>query len=1083
MRNRLRTSRIGQTLFGKKNSELWCSAYFGGGIGCLLRFALLVSLSHFLHGQIDTCTFLGKITRENGIPAANVRITLLRTDTNETVYILTDEKGFFRRDGLRVGRYHVRIFLEGFRTEVRRDLVLLVGESLRIDFQLQPGNSEEELIAQGDESSLGGGRTDLGQVINQEKLETLPLNNRDFEKLVRLASGAAPSSNNQMGSVQVMGMRFKDNLTYIDGTLFTHGDGATTFTASTDAMQEFNVKTGLYSAEFGVRPGGQITAVTRSGGNDFHGNLFWFHRNDNLDARSFFEQNKSEFKRNQVGGTLGGPILVPGLFNGRDHAWFFGSFQFRSIRKTKPLTGVVPTAEEKQGQFIGSITDPSTGQPFFQNRIPLSRIDRVATKLLSFWSLPNTPGLLNFTSPDSTSNQDNPQVIARIDFRTSQSSRWAGRFIWDASPIASAHIFSIFSAVQPLSTYGQTISNTRSIGSVLSNSASIHWFFRSYVAGPSNPKPELPLSLGIPELLVSKVDQTGVPKVEVQGISGIGDVGVLGHANLGNWQVKDDISLGRGNHTFRAGVEFRQHYNFYVMQRRSKFEFYDRYTGNSFADFLLGYPVRTELGSEDFRGNFHQNSLYCYVTDTWRASNQLTLSMGLRYELRFPWRDKRGFMSNFDPVKGKLFPQLLSSALTAGKTGRFEPGYPLVSWNKISGVLPRLGASLRISDQTVIRSGYGIYSNEPDLNMIQEMAKNPRPGARRLAFLAPLDNPVISLSQPFPKDLIDSAAPNRSGMENILPMAATHSWGLSFEHRLVRHLRIHLGYHGSHSSNRLETVSINDAMPGIGDRQDRRPFPHLQTVELPFADADAWFHGLHLQVEKSPDERGFSALIVFDWSKQIETGGGYQGPPARRRFRSRNMLLVDNRALSEFHVPRRLVVTSGYELPFGPRKTFFSEGFLSKILSGWSFRSIVSLQDGGWYTIYLPGDSLDTGSYHSQWPDRIRNPNLPDAQRTRSRWFDTEAFVKPLGYEYGNAGRSSVEGPGTFNLDLSFSRTFNFQTSRRLELRLEAFNAINRSNFILTGSSKTGEYGTPNFGVLGESQPGRQIQLAVKYYY
>ena len=407
-------------------------------IPVLASLGLSLFAGSLLYAQIDTGTILGTVALLDGSPVNYAQVSIRRVDTNEAVELLTNQTGYFRRDGLRVGRYQIVVRLEGFRTEVLRDLILLVGQSLRADFQLQKGTATDEAVNQAEAVLLGGGRTDVGQVIDQEKLDTLPVNSRDITKLAGLAAGATPSAANR-GNVQVMGMRFKDNLTYIDGTLFTHGDGETPFKASTDALQEFDVKTGLYSAEYGIRPGGQITAVTRSGTNEVHGNLYWFHRNDNLDARNFFEQRKAEFKRNQLGATLGGPILIPGLVDGRDQAWFVVSYQFRSIRETRPLTGVVPTDVEKRGEFSSLILDPSTGEAFSENRLPEQRLDPVARKLLPFWPSPNTPGPLNYTSPDSTANLDNPQFISRLDIKTSDSSRWVGRFIWDSSPQVSTH--------------------------------------------------------------------------------------------------------------------------------------------------------------------------------------------------------------------------------------------------------------------------------------------------------------------------------------------------------------------------------------------------------------------------------------------------------------------------------------------------------------------------------------------------------------------------------------------------------------------------------------------------------------------
>ena len=387
----------------------------------ILALGVYLAASPWLYGQIDAGSILGTVSTADGTSVENVQVTILRLDTNETVELLTNQAGYFRWDGLRVGRYQITVSLAGFRREVRQGLTLFVGQSLRADFQLVRGEATEETVSRVDEPLLGEGRTDVGQVIDQEKLEALPVNVRDFGQLAGLAAGAAPSAN-QRGTVQVMGMRYKDNLTYIDGTLFTHGDGETSFKASTDALQEFDVKTGLYSADYGIRPGGQITAVTKSGSNEFHGNLFWFHRNDNLDARNFFEQRKAEFKRNQLGGTLGGPVLLPGLLEGRDKVWFFFSYQFRSIREVKPLTGVVPTESERRGQFSSAVLDPLTGQSFPEGWIPQERVDPVARKLLPFWPLPNTPGPLNYTSPDSTAHLDNPQMITLVDVRTSDTT-------------------------------------------------------------------------------------------------------------------------------------------------------------------------------------------------------------------------------------------------------------------------------------------------------------------------------------------------------------------------------------------------------------------------------------------------------------------------------------------------------------------------------------------------------------------------------------------------------------------------------------------------------------------------------------
>ena len=1049
-----------------------------GGVFPLL--AILTWSPTWLSAQMGTGTLLGTIQKETGDPAANVEVAIHRVDTNEIFPLLTNTKGDYRKDGLPPGGYEITASLPGYGSQVRTHVQLLVGQIRQEDFHLVPGDPGARQATWSQSVLTGSSREDRGQVIDQEKLESLPVNTRDMGQLAGLAAGAAPSSEGRSRTVKVLGMRRQDNLTYIDGTLFTHGDGNAAFQPSPDALKEFDVKTGLYSSEYGIRPGGQIVAVTKSGTNDFHGTLFWFHRNDNLDARNFFEQEKAEFKRNQLGATLGGPLSFPGLLDGRDRAWFFFSYQLRSVRETRPLTGVVPTGEEKEGRFASPIRDPFTGSFFSGNTIPSGRLDPLAAKLLHYWPQPNTSGALNFTSPDSTSPVDNPQVIARIDLKASEVSRWAGRFVWDATHWTSIHPISTFSARQPLSTLGQVLSYRRSLSPKAQNVASLHWFRRPHEAKPSQRK--VAQELGIPELLASEVDRTGVPVIDIQGYTGIGDYSYLGPSSLGNWQAKNDLSLLKGDHALKTGIHFRRHYNLYVTERRTRLTFFDRYTGNGFADYLLGYLSQSQLGGEASRGRFHQDSYYLYVQNTWKMSPRLTLNLGLRYELRLPWKDKRGFMSNLDPVTGQIVPALLDLELGPGETGRFEPNHPLIRWSKMGGLLPRLGLSLRLREKTVLRTGYGLHSNEPDLNMVRRLSRNPRPGVQRLIFNSSLETPSLRLSDPFPQEGRGEAVPDHFGMETPLPLSRTHSWGLSLQHELSSHWLLDGGYHGSRSTHRLETMSFNDAVPGTGDRQLRRPWPHLQAVYFPLADADSWYHGMHLQLEKAAGSDGFYLLTSFSWSRLIQTGGGTTGFFSRSVFRSRNLPLAATRGVADFHIPRRLMLSGGFDLPFGPTKALLREGLTSRVLQGWSIRAISNLQDGGWRTVTLPGDPLDAGSEASQWPDRIRDANLPSSQRTPARWFDSAAFRLPPVFQYGNAGRGAVEAPGLFNLDISLRRTFLLE-QRRLEVRLEAFNATNRSNFVVTSRQQTLQYGTSGFGVLARTLPARQLQLALKFYF
>ena len=220
----------------------------------------------------------------------------------------------------------------------------------------------------------------------------------------------------------------------------------------------------------------------------------------------------------------------------------------------------------------------------------------MAKRLLDFYPRPNRQGALNFTSPDSFAPYDNPQFITRVDFKDSEQSRWSGRFVWNSGPYVTVRPISAFTAIQDLHSYGQSITNSRTLAGGLTNVASLHWTRRPYIAAPSNPKSEASAALGIPQLQDSVVDRMGIPLVEVQGYTGLGDIDLQGPSITGNWQLKEQVSFQRGDHSLKAGAEFRQQYFFINMEARSRFDFFDRYTGHALGDFLLGYPAPDDPG-------------------------------------------------------------------------------------------------------------------------------------------------------------------------------------------------------------------------------------------------------------------------------------------------------------------------------------------------------------------------------------------------------------------------------------------------------------------------------------------------------
>jgi outer membrane receptor protein involved in Fe transport len=862
--------------------------------------------------------------------------------------------------------------------------------------------------------------------------------------------------------------------------MVVQGNGATTFFPNLDALQEVEVKTGLYGAEFGIKPGGQISTVTKSGTNQFHGTGFWFYRNDIFNARNFFDPATiPEFKNHLFGGTFSGPVRLP-KFNGRDKLWFLFAASAERRRQFQSFTGQVPTTDEKAGRFSSPITDPLNKQPFPSNAIPADRFNPVAQKLMAFYPDPNTSGRgFNYLDPLGSASRNTYQFIGKVDWAHTPSDRWSGSVTVDSTPVILNSVVDTFSHVNPLKSWVAKIGNTHTFGTSTVNDFGVHLFRRWYQPGFDH-RPNFGASLGIPQLTLTSVDLDGVPITAFTGLVSLGDQNLVGAVPIGNWEVRDGFSFNRGSHSLKAGYTFRQNYDLEQLVGRSQFVFNPRYTGNALGDFLLGFPSTTVQGTEAYHSNTHQNSHYMFIQDSWKATSRLTLNIGLRYELRLAWKDKRGFATNFNWVTGQLDPPLQNLTLKPWETGRFEPNVPLIDFSK-DGFLPRVGLAYRMTNRMTIRAGYGAYASEPIYAIPESFGTNPRPNAITKQFLADPNTPNISLSDPF-GITAGPVIPSISGSERYLPNAITQQWGLSIEYGIGLRTVAEIGYQGSNGVHEPNIVAFNDAPPGTTAPQARRPYQQYQNITYTVANGTNNTQGLVARLEHKPGPESLTTVLSYTWLKAIDTVGGRLGIIGDPSARSRNLPIALNRGLGEGDVPGRFTAMVSYDLPFGKGKKFATTGVGSKIFGGWNVYSIFAAQKGPWVTPVMAVDFNNVGTTTSQRPDVLRNPNLDPSQRTVLKWFDTSAFAKPAPLAYGNAGRSIIEAPGLMNLDLALLRSFRTTESSRVEFRWETFNTTNHTNFLLPGLS----FSVPqiaSFGVITSALESRNMQIAVKFYF
>lgn len=1031
--------------------------------------------------QVAQSTVVGRIQDTTGAVIPNVQVGMTRVSTGEVFKSITGQTGDYTIPNLPVGTYELRTSAEGFRSEVRTGLTLEVGRTYRFDFNLSPGQVMQVTEVTAEAPLLNTESPEASQVIDNEKIVDLPLNGRDVVgSLAALAPGITPAPGakvgaNTFGAYNIRGNRVEDTLVLVDGSMLSQDNGVMTYVQGPDSVQEFEIKTGLYGAEYGIRPGGVISFVTKSGTNTLHGTAYDFIRNAALDAKNYFNRGeRPPFQRNQYGVTAGGPIYIPGVFNGKDKAWWFFSFQGQKQREFSPLTGVVPTEDQKNGIFTGTVIDPETGQPFPDNTIPADRINPISQQFLQFWPASNTGGTLNFTCTTCTLKDDRAQTIAKVDFKTSESDRWSARFIWDSFPIRHVNPIQIFSRIDPLSTWAQNLVNTHTFSRTVVNEAGIHYFRRPYSPGLGNPSgspQDFDRNLGLPAFPRSESDAQGVLDLSVPGYLGVGDSYWHGAAPIGNWEIKDQLSVVKGSHSLKFGYEWRRNFTHNTFSQRGSVTFSSRYTGDAFADYLLGYVTSATLGADTYYGVLDQGSHFLYVQDAWRASNKLTVDLGLRYEKRNPWRDSGGYSANFNPTTGLLEPPYQDVVPPAGQTGRYAPNVPLVSFSP-KMVLPRIGLAYAATTKTVIRAGFGIYGNEPYFNQYWFLGGNPRANATLATANGDLLTPTLSMSDPF------SAAASSNiftlyGIQSPLPQQTVQEWGISVQQQISQNDLIDISYQGTHSLHQVNLVDINDAPPSPDPIQPRRPYPQYGYIGQIFANGTSKYNGLEAKYQRRPGESGLSLLVAFTYAKSWDDASG------GREATSPYVPAGFNWGRGQASIPGRLAITPGYRSPFGPRGRHLTSGPAGKILGDWSLLGIYSWQAGGYITAVMPSDSLNTGSTASFRPDVAGDPNLSGDGRTLQKWFDTDAFSAPAPFTYGNAKRGIIQGPGLSNLDLALLRDFRATERMTIQFRAEAFNVLNHANFLDPGTA----FGTAGFGVIGSAYDARELQFALKIVY
>ena len=836
--------------------------------------------------------------------------------------------------------------------------------------------------------------------------------------------------------------------------------------AALSAIQEYRV--GLDELEGPSESGAMAEVVNLFPARQrrrLYGSVYEFHRNDNLDARNFFDplgEALPEFKRNQFGFNLGtsiGPLSL------------WGSYDGLRIIQGSTLLSHVPTPAQKRGDFSALdsvLIDPLSGEPFAGNQIPSHRIDPVAQGLLAVLPDPNRE------DPERNFDNSLPRIVnqnsweIRADYSIDETNKLFVRY-FKASGVEED--------VEPLPAFGEiSRGGQRNIELAYNWTASPQlvlaaelnfWRWYDFDTSLNAGRAGLLQSLGISGISVPDAESEGFPMFEVSGYADFGDSRSPTSGVNNTLEPKLTVTWAKGAHTLQMGVQVQftqSNNNRSGGLARGRFEFEGSFSGDAFADFLLGLPLSATRASGSDRIDLRNRLGRIFFQDQWRVNSRLDMTLGLAYNWDPPFRSVRDDISTFFPL---LFdPPLDGEIVIAGSQRASELGldragnHSLVfsdrnNWEPILG----LAYSPTGNQSLVLRSSYRIAYIPPERGRyIRNLGRN-FPFYFVESAQSSSAQPELILAAPF-QDATATELTIR-GIDPHLRTAYSQRWNLSLQSEIWPRWVLEAAYRGEKGTHLMRSLPANLPFPGQGTIQPRRPNPDFGSFSIQSGGASSIRHALNLQLTRRLAD-GFSLRTDFNWSRAINDRFRRPGNP-------RN--LAAERALSSFEPPRRLTINYIWELPFEVRS---SPRWVRALLGGWRLSGITRIQSGRPFSVLLSGDRNNDGLSGDR-PDRVdsgRTAFVPSVDE----WFDTAAFADPLA-DFGNAGRNILYAPGRHIWDVSLSKQARISDSDILEVRIEFFNAFNHVNF---GRPDT-TFGTSVFGAVFGAGRAREIEIALKY--
>jgi hypothetical protein len=1066
---------------GKSVKSGWDRVILVAGLVTSVLFLATAPLSAQV---LDTGTLLGTVQDPSGaaVPDVTVRIIRVRPGFNRQE-IKTNSAGDYLSPQNPAGEYRIEFEKEGFATLVHSGIQLSAGQSLRVDGGMSLGAVTQTVSVSAAVAQVDTATANIGSNVYASQINEIPLPTRQFTQFVVLQAGVSNQEPQEPGfaSNGAVGFSFGGGITSSNNWLLDGGRNVDPFNGNIltyvdlDAISEMRMEREPYSVVYGRNAGAQINVISKSGSDTMHGSLFEFLRNEDLDSRSFFAPTRGEDRWNDFGGTFGGPIK-------KDKLFIFLSAEFRRILETTSTrTGIVPTQAQRSGDF-GSTTiiNPTTGQPFLNNQIPLGKLDPNAQILLADdFPLPNfQEGALNYTSslPDGVHYK---AFLGRLDYNITPSLSAALRYNLDSTVLDSPYGLFLGGCIPNIERSNQVDvtyiinGNLRwSISPTLLNQFTINWYRNTLPisTSPLGYRSNDP-GLNIPRIFNTTTDSTGlIPGLEfAQGYAGfywLWPEHIHGHT----FEILDNVAYIKGRHSIDFGASIdneNKTQDNTPVYNNGQFTFDGGYTGSALADFELGDAYQYIEGSQHEKSNLNFTNVSLYAQDKFHVIPRLTFNYGVRWEY-YPQETAVGgiglsfFQSSaFSYAKA---PTVLPNGSIVAGTQNFGNGIVLTgakapygySWapNTHDTIEPRVGFAYELTkdSKTVLRGGFGKFFDRWSQWTVYGLSNWPYDITETI-FNTELSNPGVGGQGYFPEYFTNAAVPWK------VPYMLRYSLGV--QRQLPANVLLEVDYVGSHGGHLVRSVDENQGLPSVAAAEGTvsvnylRPYTGFAGISTFQTDANSNYNSLQVEVTRRFGA-GLSLQSSYTWSKSTDDTSTPQNSYGPRSL---------SWGLSGFDRTHTFVTSYVWDIPIGRKAT----GWQRQVIGGWQLSGITTFQSGDPFSI---GGVDWAGVGNGQRPNLVGKLTRP---KTKTEWFDPSVFAAPALGTWGDSGVDIVRGPGMNNWDIDISKHFRLTERANLEFRSEFYNVWNHTQW----SAVNGSFGSGAIGQVDGTLLPRRIQFGL----